>query len=180
VNFLRVNAISNNGSIIWDKLEKIPKSVHLDSLKRSIVEKNDILYTIAGTIGRVAIVDEAILPANTNQAIAIIRSNPEIIPHLFLYLLISDKNFQKKLHSKVVHAVQANLSLSVLANMYATFPPKETIFRLFAPIENLLLKIQQNNQESRTLAEMRDRLLPKLMSGEIRVKDAEKMVEDAV
>jgi type I restriction enzyme S subunit len=37
-----------------------------------------------------------------------------------------------------------------------------------------------NLKESRTLAEMRDRLLPKLMSGEIQVKDAEKMVEDAV
>jgi len=33
---------------------------------------------------------------------------------------------------------------------------------------------------NRTLAELRDRLLPKLMSGEIRVKDAEKMLDDAV
>jgi len=44
----------------------------------------------------------------------------------------------------------------------------------------LVKKIIENSLESRTLAELRDRLLPKLMSGEIRVKDAEKMVEDAV
>jgi type I restriction enzyme S subunit len=178
VNFLRVNALSDNGSIIWDKLEKIPESVHLGSLKRSILEENDILYTIAGTIGRVAIVDEAILPANTNQAIAIIRPNSEAIPYLFLYLLISDNSFQERLHSKIVHAVQANLSLSVLSGTYAVFPPKETIFRLFASVEHLLLKVQHNNQESRTLADLRDRLLPKLMSGEIRVKDAEKIAEE--
>lgn len=66
VNFLRVNAISDNGFIIWDKLEKIPKSIHLGSLKRSVLEKKDILYTIAGTIGRVAVVDGMLLPANTN------------------------------------------------------------------------------------------------------------------
>lgn len=44
----------------------------------------------------------------------------------------------------------------------------------------LVRKTIENNLESRTLAELRDRLLPKLMSGEIRVKDAQKTVEDAV
>lgn len=41
-------------------------------------------------------------------------------------------------------------------------------------------RIANNEIESRTLAETRDRLLPKLMSGEIRVKDAEKMVEEVM
>ena len=36
----------------------------------------------------------------------------------------------------------------------------------------------QITEESRTLAQLRDTLLPKLMSGEIRVRDAEKVVED--
>ncbi|MCI2078970.1 MAG: restriction endonuclease subunit S [Acetobacter peroxydans] len=40
-------------------------------------------------------------------------------------------------------------------------------------------KIIANEAESRTLAQLRDLLLPKLMSGEISIRDAEKMVEDA-
>jgi len=40
--------------------------------------------------------------------------------------------------------------------------------------------VTANERESRTLAELRDLLLPKLLSGEIRVKDAEKAVEVAV
>jgi len=44
----------------------------------------------------------------------------------------------------------------------------------------LVEKTIENSLESRTLAELRDRLLPKLMSGEIRVKDADQMVEDSV
>lgn len=40
-------------------------------------------------------------------------------------------------------------------------------------------KIIANETESRTLAQLRDLLLPKLMSGEISIRDAEKMVEDA-
>ena len=41
-------------------------------------------------------------------------------------------------------------------------------------------KIQNNVAENQTLTELRDTLLPKLMSGEIRVKDAEREVEKAL
>jgi len=44
----------------------------------------------------------------------------------------------------------------------------------------LYQRIVSNEIESRTLAELRDRLLPKLMSGQIRVKDAEKLVEEVL
>ena len=45
---------------------------------------------------------------------------------------------------------------------------------------DMFKKIQSNVAESKTLAELRDTLLPKLMSGKIRVKDAEREVEAAV
>ena len=44
----------------------------------------------------------------------------------------------------------------------------------------LLAKVFLNASENQTLAELRDTLLPKLMSGEIRVADAEREVEEAV
>ena len=46
---------------------------HDNYLKRSRLEEKDILFSIAGTLGRTAIVNKSILPANTNQALAIIR-----------------------------------------------------------------------------------------------------------
>lgn len=51
----------------------------------------------------------------------------------------------------------------------------------FDRIVNLLRqKMRKNNEESQTLAQLRDLLLPKLMSGEIRLRDAEKAVEQAL
>ena len=41
-------------------------------------------------------------------------------------------------------------------------------------------KILTNTAENQTLAKLRNTLLPKLMSGEIRVKDAEREVEGAL
>lgn len=44
-----------------------------DFLARSKLKKNDLLFSIAGTIGRIGIVRDSDIPANTNQALAIIR-----------------------------------------------------------------------------------------------------------
>ena len=51
--------------------------------------------------------------------------------------------------------------------------------QLLAPLEAINEKIALNNEENVTLAATRDLLLPKLMSGEIRVREAEKIVEAA-
>ena len=62
--------------------------VHAKELKRSILEENDILFAIAGaTIGKCAIVEKSVLPANTNQALAIVRLNEEVnVKFVFYYM----------------------------------------------------------------------------------------------
>ena len=169
INYLRVNAIAENGSILYDKLTKIPETVHKGALKRSILRANDVVYTIAGTIGRVGVVEDDLLPANTNQAVAIIRPKPGLIPPGFLVLTMRQQAFQEELHSNIVHAVQANLSLGMISRANAVFPPLDSLDEIFTPIANLLRKASANSRESRTLAAVRDTLLPKLISGELRV-----------
>ena len=57
----------------------ITPEVHNKELKRSILEEGDILFAIAGaTIGKCAIVDKSVLPANTNQALAIVRLTQQV------------------------------------------------------------------------------------------------------
>ena len=70
VNFVKVENITN-GKIY--PINKIKQNEHDNYLKRSRLEEKDILFSIAGTLGRTAIVNKSILPANTNQALAIIR-----------------------------------------------------------------------------------------------------------
>ncbi|MCG4254106.1 restriction endonuclease subunit S [Acetobacter senegalensis] len=59
------------------------------------------------------------------------------------------------------------------------YPPAVLIGSFANIVENWRNKIFTNESESHTLAQLRDLLLPKLMSGEISIRDAEKMVEDA-
>ena len=175
INYVRVNSIDEEGSVLGDKLTKIPESVHEGFLKRSILMANDVLYTIAGTIGRIALAEDWLLPANTNQAVAIIRPEPEI-PSGFLMLTMRHEVFREELHNNIVHAVQANLSLGMLSKARVVIPPQSILQQLFRPIDTLLSQISANRAQSRTLATLRDTLLPKLLSGELRVSDAERAV----
>lgn len=169
VSYVRVNAIGDDGTILYDKLIKIPESVHLGVLKRSVLCENDVLYTIAGTIGRASVVEATLLPANVNQAVAIIRPASSI-PSDFLTLMMRQTEFRGELHSNIVHAVQANLSLGVLSESRAVFPPEVSLPLLFKPIEDIMRLAKVNRVSSRTLAALRDALLPKLVSGELALK----------
>jgi len=170
VNYVRVNAIQEDGTIISDKLTKIPLSVHARALKRSILRANDVLYTIAGTIGRIATAEDWLLPANTNQAVAIIR--PKLtIPAGFLSLTMRHEVFREELHNNIVQAVQANLSLGMLSKARAVVPPEDVLFKIFKPINNIVSQISANRAQSRTLTTLRNMLLQRLLSKELRVAD---------
>lgn len=73
INFLKVESISDSGAFLEDKFMHIDEETH-NLLKRSQLKENDVLCSIAGTIGRIARVSKEILPANVNQALAIIRA----------------------------------------------------------------------------------------------------------
>lgn len=168
VNFVKAESITDAGDFIWDKFAKISIATH-EFLNRSILQEGDVLCSIAGTIGRVAIATKEILPANTNQAIAIIRVNREKGFPEFIYLFLKSPQFKEIMDGKIVHAVQPNLSLGEIANTPISIPPKQKMDDFCLRITPLFSKIKINTQLIRTLEKLRDTLLPKLMSGEVRI-----------
>jgi type I restriction enzyme S subunit len=58
--------------------------------------------------------------------------------------------------------------------------PLESMEKFDAVIAPLFDQLVSNAQQSRSLAQLRDTLLPKLISGELRVPDAERIVGEAV
>jgi type I restriction enzyme, S subunit len=59
--------------------------------------------------------------------------------------------------------------------------PNESVFAAFdSLVQPLYRRIVSNERESRTLAALRDTLLPRLISGELRVKEAERFVGRSV
>ena len=170
IPFLKVKDISNEGLILKNNLELIPRSVHENQLKRSILETDDILFSIAGTIGRLAIVDFEMNNTNCNQALAFIRLKDKYSFLEYIHLWLKSKENQDIINSNIVQGVQANVSLTVLGNLQLLIPNTDTINKWCNLIKPIYQKLETNNTQIQTLTKTRDALLPKLMSGEIRVK----------
>lgn len=173
INFIKAESILDDHSIDFRKLAFIDDETNT-LLSRSVIRVNDIIFTIAGTLGRFTFVCEDLLPANTNQAVAIIRAdtskiNPATLYSFFVCGLHSDfytKNIQQ--------AVQANLSLTTIKALPLCLPPEKTLAEYSSLIEPVFERIFHNYTEIRRLAELRDNLLPRLISGELSVADLAK------
>lgn len=152
INFVKVECLDEQGNIDKSKFMFIDEETD-DLLNRSKIKDNDILYSIAGTIGRVAIAKKEILPANTNQALAIITLNKEENLEYIKYSLINPlcKNY---LLSKSIHAVQANLSLTELGNSPIIYPPLPEQLSIASILSSLDAKIELNNKMNKTLEEI--------------------------
>ena len=144
VSFVKAECISGDGALLPEKRAYIDE-VTDQLLKRSRLQKDDVLFSIAGVIGRTALVATSALPANTNQAIAILRPNPEKIIPRFLYYTVRSKTFQDHSLGHVVQTAQANVSLGVLSAAPIWLPPIATQRRI-AGILSAYDELIENNQ----------------------------------
>jgi type I restriction enzyme, S subunit len=169
INFIKVESLTEQGAFIKSKFGFIDEDTN-QLLKRSIIKEGDVLFSIAGTIGRVAVVTKDILPANTNQAIAIIR--PNNVDSNFLKLLMQSALIQNDTKSNVVQAVQANLSLGVIKATKFIKPSSEILNLFQSYLKEVFEQVNLFTEEVQELTNLRDIILPKLISGELEVSEA--------
>jgi len=115
INFVKIESITEDGDFIKDKFAHITDECN-EKLNRSQLQENDILFSIAGAIGRVAIVDKSILPANTNQALAIIRVPKGIYEYNFLKYILKSPVISKQFEKQKQGVAQINLSLKNISD----------------------------------------------------------------
>lgn len=117
VNFLKVESLDAAGGFIKTKFAYIDLDCQ-KALKRSQLKEFDVLVSIAGALGRTAIVTEYICPANINQALSIVRlpENSEITPN-FLFSLFQSGYFSDDLDQMGAGAAQQNLSLAQIGSL---------------------------------------------------------------
>ncbi|QHI72687.1 restriction endonuclease subunit S [Aminipila terrae] len=142
INFLKIECFREDGSFLRDKVAHISKKCN-DKLKRSQLKSGDILFSIAGAIGRVSIVDENMLPANINQALAIIRiSNVEVfLP--YIRLILTSQVVKKQFEKKKQGVAQLNLSLKDIGEIVIPLPNMEKQVKysnIFKKVTSILSK----------------------------------------
>ncbi len=121
VNFLKIECFSEKGDYIQNKATHISEECH-EKLKRSQLKEGDILFSIAGVIGRVAIVTRNMLPANINQALAIIRIKKDDIYLPYVKLILTSPLIKKQFERKKQGVAQLNISLKDINDLEIPLP----------------------------------------------------------
>jgi|26BtaG_2_1085354.scaffolds.fasta_scaffold00262_14 type I restriction enzyme S subunit len=182
-----VKTICLRGTDLPDMKVGIPQKAPIRFLKASKLEKcqlikGDIVIEISGgtenqSTGRVMYINEVIIensesPMTCVNFCRIIRPiNPEY--SYFIYSVF-DYLYNRKVMFNWENGTTGikNLNLnSMLANFDLSLPESSTkIIEFNVVVKPFFIKIQTNNKQIQSLAQTRDALLPKLMSGELRVK----------
>ena len=142
INFLKIECFDENGNFMDDKVAHISEECH-EKLKRSQLKAGDILFSIAGAIGRVAIVTEEMLPANTNQALAIIRIANDQVYLPYIKLILTSPIVIAQFEKKKQGVAQLNLSLKDINEIMIPLPSIDKqieLAEIFAKVSGIISK----------------------------------------
>jgi type I restriction enzyme S subunit len=132
---------------------------------------------MTGYVGEVGLVPPTENPPLLNQRVGkFILEKPGTSALGFLYCLTRRAEFKAGVESKSHGTAQANVSADGILSVPITVPSKMLKDKFDTLCEPILNRILMNHGECRTLAALRDALLPKLISGDLRVPDAERIV----
>ena len=163
-------------NFIWDGLVCI-RDEESHRMRSVTVEAGDVLLNITGaSILRTCIVDPDVLPARVNQHVAIVRPLADV-PSTFVHQHLLRAETKAYLMGMDAGASRQAVTKAHIESVRIPRPPQSVLREFDAITRPMLERIFSSARESRTLAELRDTLVPKLLSGAVRIRDAERAVE---
>ena len=158
VNFVKAEALNGDCTLDRAGFTCVAESTH-EKLGRSILEEGDVLLTIAGAqVGRCGIVREEHLPANTNQAVGIIRLDREQANPKFVYYHFKNPRTFQMCQGIGGQAAQPNINLTVLKGFELPLPEvrtQEAVVEILSAYDDLI----ENNRRRIALLEQAARML---------------------
>ena len=166
--YVTIKNMANNTIYLDDKCDKIDDDAIEKINKRSDLKTGDILFSGIGTIGRVCLIDIPTNNWNVSESVFTLRAN-DMVSKEFMYLLLLGTDVQNYCQAHAHGAAQKGIRMADLKAFKFSLAPREVMqdfTRIVNPYINIVSRIQS---QLRLLTEARDRLLPKLMSGEIEI-----------
>lgn len=167
--FVKIESIQKNSNINLNRCAFISKETH-SKLKRSQLKEGDILFTIAGTLGRLGKVKKHHIPGNTNQAIAIIRIKNNICKRNFLEYFLKTKPIKKQILIEKTIMAQPNLSLKQVSNFKIILPPLNEQQKISSILSNVYNLIDSYDEVIESTTKLKHGLMQHLLTKGIKHK----------
>jgi len=141
---------------------------------------DDIVFSYEAALGLFALIPPG-LRCCLGRRLALVRAKPvDGTPHFWFHQFIADP-FQRLLEKHTVHGATVNRIALKEFPSYAVLDPGSAVRRAFEEIAKpVWQKIHANQRQALGLAELRDTLLPRLISGKLRLPEAQGQLEDAL
>lgn len=139
-------------------------------ISRYIVSTGDVLISIVGTVGLTAIIDHTLNKANLTENCVKLTNFRKITPEYLLLFLRSSQGAEA-ISKGTVGAVQLKLPIKNIQSISVPLLCAEELQALNEILSAIFSQISINIIEMKQLADVRDILLPHLMSGELNVSN---------
>lgn len=134
-------------------------------------KENDILLTSVGTIGNTYLVEKGEDFYFKDGNLTWFKAYKTYIDSTFIFTWLNSKHAEIAIESIKIGSTQQAITITSLNTIEIVIPSEEAYLKFKDSLKSTISKRQTNSKEIQTLTQLRDTLLPKLMSGELRVKD---------
>lgn len=167
VPLIATNCVKNNNIFpIYEKVRYVSQEIY-DTWFRAHPKPGDLIFVNKGTPGCVNLVPNPIDFCIAQDMIAL-RVNKEIISNYFLFIYFRCKEIQSKIINSSVGTTIPHLKKADLMKFIIPCPNRFLLEKFNHSVEPFFQKMNNNIRQIRILTQLRDTLLPKLMSGEVR------------
>lgn len=154
INYIKAESVTREGHIDKSKFAHISKVTH-EKLKRSQIEEGDILFSMAGMVlGKTAVVTPDCLPANTNQALAIIRLNKLIANPKYVHYFMKQESFFNYVNSMSGQSAQPNINFEEIKSLEIILPQLQQQNKIVKILSDFDAKIELHNKMNLTLEQI--------------------------
>ncbi len=172
--FLRVTDINKQNWIEWDNVPHC--EIDSDAKQAYALEIGDLVVARMADPGKSAIIEDDI---DAVFASYLVRLKTRSLAHsYYVYGFLKSELYAEYAEGARSGSVQANMNARVIVGASLVVPPTKVMEQFLRAVLPLRQRLASNVHESHTLATLRDTLLPKLISSELRVKDAERFLKE--
>jgi len=169
VNFVKIESLTKFSEIDCTKVAYISENTH-KKLFRSQLQTNDLLVSIAGALGRTAIVKQSDLPANTNQALSLVRLKKDCLLDVgYLKEWINSNIVQSFIADKTVVGAQPNISLQNVRDFPIATPPFEEQKRIAQALSDVDAVISTTEKLIAKKKALKQGAMQQLLTGKVRL-----------
>jgi type I restriction enzyme S subunit len=174
---LKMGNIKKGGGFKWDGSKDYftLQNGELGKLAKHIANRGDLLMSMTDMKANVALLGHtACMPVDgeflVNQRVGHIKvKDIQTADYPFLYIQTNESKFIHELRSQANSGVQVNLSTSAIKAAKILLPAKTVHIAFNNAVKSMFERIFENEIQNRTLARIRGKLLPKLLSGSIKI-----------